>query len=116
MDLEKEMMEMLGLNELNLNYQIHINGFDGECFMYSVYFEKEVTEEAYNSINQAVSDFVDEHGDDDDQGYISITNHGDKLSIYHDLGNTDGSNGPIHGILNAIDSVAGVKMVIINEE
>ena len=38
------------------------------------------------------------------------------VNNHHDLGNTDGSNGPIHGILCAIDKVSGIREVIINED
>lgn len=116
MDEEKEMLEMLELNELDLKYEVGIEGFDGECFMYSVYFEDKVSEENYASVEKVIEEYINQNEEDDEYpGYISVTNEENKVSIYHDLGNTDGTNRHIHGVLNAINSVPGVKKVIINE-
>ena len=111
-----EYYEMLEIGKLDLYYPVKIRGLEGECFMYSIYFENADINVMYDELQDAVTKFSDAHGEDDYQGYISITNAGDKVTIYHDIGSTDGSNGPIHGMLKTFNSIKGIKNVIINED
>lgn len=114
--MEEEYYEMLEIGKLDLYYPVKIRGLEGECFMYSIYFENADINVMYDELQDAVTKFTDAHGEDDYQGYISITNAGDKVTIYHDLGSTDGFNGPIHGMLKTFNSIKGIKNVIINED
>lgn len=50
-------------------------------------------------------------------GYIDIYKGEDQIMIYLDLGGVseENSNMAVTGILNALNSVSGIKSVIINE-
>lgn len=111
-----EYYSLLEIGKLNLKYPVTVNGLDGECFTYSIYFENADITSKYAQIDEAVEKFAEENGEDDYPGYLDVSNGGNKVVIYQDLGNTDGSNRPIHGLLKVIDSVSGVKKVIINED
>lgn len=49
-------------------------------------------------------------------GYIDIYKGEDQIMIYLDLGGVSEENSNMAGILNALNSVSGIKSVIINEE
>lgn len=44
-DGEFDFDSILGIDQLDLNYEAHVAGFDGESFLYSVYFDGGVTDE-----------------------------------------------------------------------
>ena len=108
----------LGLNKLSLNYEVHAEGIEGECFTYSVYFEGEAGEAEAEKINDAINNYDFKLVDDDYIGYTDVTADDGKITIYLDLGNTVPQNEDkiIHGILLAINDIQGIKKVIVNEE
>ena len=118
-DEEFDFDSILGIDQLDLNYEAHVAGFDGESFLYSVYFDGGVTDEKAEEIQQVMSDYSSQNGDEENyMGYIDIYNGEDQIMIYLDLGGVseENCNMAVTGILKALNSVAGIKSVIINEE
>ena len=118
-DGEFDFDSILGIDQLDLNYEAHVAGFDGESFLYSVYFNGGVTDEKAEEIRQAMSDYSSQNGDEENyMGYIDIYNGEDQIMIYLDLGGVseENSNMAVTGILKALNTVAEIKSVIINGE
>ncbi len=118
-DEEFDFDSILGIDQLDLNYEAHVAGFDGESFLYSVYFDGGVTDEKAEEIQQVMSDYSSQNGDEENyMGYIDIYKGEDQIMIYLDLGGVseENCNMAVTGILKALNSVAGIKSVIINEE
>ena len=118
-DGEFDFDSILGVDQLDLNYEAHVAGFDGESFLYSVYFDGGVTDEKAEEIQQVMSDYSSQNGDEENyMGYIDIYNGEDQIMIYLDLGGVseENSNVAVTGVLKALNSVSDIKSVIINEE
>ena len=118
-DGEFDFDSIVGIEQLDLNYEAHVAGFDGESFLYSVYFDGGVTDEKAEEIQQVMSDYSSQNGDEENyMGYIDIYKGEDQIMIYLDLGGVseENCNMAVTGILKALNSVAGIKSVIINEE
>lgn len=118
-DGEFDFDSILGVDQLDLNYEAHVAGFDGESFLYSVYFDGGVTDEKAEEIQQVMSDYSSQNGDEENyMGYIDIYKGEDQIMIYLDLGGVseENSNMAVTGVLKALNSVSGIKSVIINEE
>ena len=65
-----------------------------------------------------IADYSSQNGDEENyMGYIDIYKGEDQIMIYLDLGGVseENSNMAVTGILNALNSVSGIKSVIINE-
>lgn len=117
-DGEFDFDSILGIDQLDLNYEAHVAGFDGESFLYSVYFDGGVTDEKAEEIQQVMSGYSSQNGDEENyMGYIDIYKGEDQIMIYLDLGGVseENCNMAVTGILKALNSVAGIKSVIINE-
>lgn len=115
---ESDWDQALGLNELSLNYSAHAEGFEGECFNYSVYFNDDATdEEKAKAVRNAINAYDFKLEGDDYIGYLNVTADKNRVSVYLDLGNTEpqNENKIIHGILLALNSISYIKKVIINE-
>lgn len=118
-DGEFDFDSIFGIEQLDLNYEAHVAGFDGESFLYSVYFDGGVTDEKAEEIQQVMADYSSQNGDEENyMGYIDVYKGEDQMMIYLDLGGVseENSNVAVTGILKALNSVAGIKSVIINEE
>lgn len=118
-DGEFDFDSILGIDQLDLNYEAHVAGFDGESFLYSVHIDGGVTDEKVDEIQQVMADYSSQNGDEENyMGYIDIYKGEDQIMIYLDLGGVseENSNMAVTGILNALNSVSGIKSVIINEE
>ncbi len=124
MDYEDEMdfdlTKAMGLDKLGLYYSIKADGIEGECFDYSVYLDGDVTEEKCQEICKAIEDFQKPYEEKDIyMGYLDISKEDDKIFIYLDLGNTkcdmQFQDGIIKGILTALNSVSGIRSVVVNE-
>lgn len=118
-DGEFDFDSIFGIDQLDLNYEAHVAGFDGESFLYSVYFDGGVTDEKAEEIQQVMSDYSSQNGAEENyMGYIDVYKGEDQMMIYLDLGGVseENSNVAVTGILKALNSVAGIKSVIINEE
>lgn len=108
--------DLFGISALGLHYEAQLAGIDGECFQYSVYFEGAPDEEA---VSAAICAWLQPYeAQEIYMGYLSITKEDDKVCIYLDLGNVapEHQNPAIQGILKALDGVAGIRSVIINED
>ena len=117
-DGEFDFDSIFGIDQLDLNYEAHVAGFDGENFLYSVHIDGGVTDEKVDEIQQVMADYSSQNGDEENyMGYIDIYNGEDQIMIYLDLGGVseENSNMAVTGILNALNSVSGIKSVIINE-
>ena len=117
-DEEFDFDSIFGIDQLDLNYEAHVAGFDGESFLYSVHIDGGVTDEKVDEIQQVMADYSSQNGDEENyMGYIDIYNGEDQIMIYLDLGGVseENSNMAVTGILNALNSVSGIKSVIINE-
>lgn len=118
-DGEFDFDSIFGIEQLDLNYEAHVAGFDGESFLYSVYFDGGVTDEKAEEIQQVMADYSSQNGDEENyMGYIDIYKGEDQMMIYLDLGGVseENSNVAVTGVLKALNSVSGIKSVIINEE
>lgn len=118
-DGEFDFDSILGVDQLDLNYEAHVAGFDGESFLYSVYFGGGVTDEKAEEIQQVMSDYSSQNGDEENyMGYIDVYKGEDQIMIYLDLGGVseENSNVAVTGVLKALNSVSDIKSVIINEE
>ena len=118
-DGEFDFDSIFGIDQLDLNYEAHVAGFDGESFLYSVYFDGGVTDEKAEEIQQVMSDYSSQNGAEENyMGYIDVYKGEDQMMIYLDLGGVseENSNVAVTGVLKALNSVAGIKSVIINEE
>ncbi len=118
-DGEFDFDSILGVDQLDLNYEAHVAGFDGESFLYSVYFDGGVTDEKTEEIQQVMSDYSSQNGDEENyMGYIDVYKGEDQIMIYLDLGGVseENSNVAVTGVLKALNSVSDIKSVIINEE
>lgn len=118
-DGEFDFDSIFGIDQLDLNYEAHVAGFDGESFLYSVHIDGGVTDEKVDEIQQVMADYFSQNGDEENyMGYIDIYKGEDQIMIYLDLGGVseENSNMAVTGILNALNSVSGIKSVIINEE
>ncbi|MBE5934080.1 MAG: hypothetical protein E7263_11755 [Lachnospiraceae bacterium] len=116
--MDFELDEMMGIDQLELNFEAHVLGIDGECFSYSVYFNNGVAENNLGAVKKAIEDFAISHNSEDSYiGYIDVTSMDDKISIYLDLGNVEpeNSNVALYGILTALNEVDGIEKVLINE-
>lgn len=116
--MEYELDGMMGFDELGLYYEAHMAGIDGECLLYSVYFEDNLTDEKFTETDNAIGEFVISYSEQDVYlGYIDVTKLDDKVNIYLDLGNVEpeDSDTAIKGILKALNNVTGIKQVIVNE-
>ncbi|MDE6781717.1 MAG: hypothetical protein K2J40_09700 [Ruminococcus sp.] len=110
--------EFLGLTQLDLNYTAHAEGIEGECFDYNVYFTDGTADnEKSDAVSNAIRNFDFKLTGDGYAGYLNVLSEDDKVLIYLDLGNVEpkNENKVIHGILLALNSVQGIKKVIINE-
>ncbi len=118
--MEDELNSMIELDKLNLYYEVHMVGLDGECFNYSIYFKDELNDEKVEKVAKAIEEFENQYNDDEDSyiGYIDVSKEGNKVNIFLDLGNVSPNyeNISIQGILKAINNVPGIKQVIINED
>lgn len=86
--------------------------------MYSVHIDGGATDEKVDEIQQVMADYSSQNGDEENyMGYIDIYKGEDQIMIYLDLGGVseENSNMAVTGILNALNSVSGIKSVIINE-
>ena len=110
--------QVLGLTKLSLDYMVHAEGIEGECFTYSVYYiDDTADEEKAEAVKSAIQLYDFKLKGDDYIGYLDISIDKNKVSIYLDLGNVEpqNENNIIHGILLAINTIHGIKKVIINE-
>lgn len=111
--------EMVGLDQLNLNFEVHMVGIEGENFMFNVYFSEEITEEKFAETEKVVSEFASTYEEQDmELGYLNVSKEDDKVVVYLDLEIEDMelSNRAICGLVEALDKVSGIKSVIINED
>lgn len=109
--------DMFNFGELNLYFETHVAGLDGECFYYSVYFNDGVSDEKIAEISKAIADWSAPYDEKDIYtGYISVSKEDDKASIYLDLGNVEDCDTSINGIMTALNNVTGIKSVILNED
>jgi len=116
--MDYELDEMIQLGELELYYEAHMEGIDGESFTYSIYTENELTDDKFNEIENVVQAFIEAYNDNEQYlGYIDISKAEDKVFIMLDLGNTspEDCDVAIKGILTALNRVSGIESVIINE-
>lgn len=117
--MEYEFDGMMDFGNLDLYYEAHVAGMDGECFIYSVYFENGLTDEKLEETENAISEFIKPYNEKEIYlGYIDVSKADDKLIIYLDLGNVNpnDTNTAINGIQTALNNVSGIKSVIINED
>lgn len=108
-----ELREMLGLDDLKLDYMVKIENFDGENFVFSVRAEDNNVNDLYEKIKEKLVNYQQVAADY--AGYIDVYEEQDKVSIYYDTGNVVDGLSAIHGLLYAVNEVTGVQSVVINE-
>ena len=117
MDFDINLDEMIGLTQLNLNFEVHMMGMDGENFTYNVYFSEEISDEKFAETQTVVDEFSSAY-DEQYLGYIDVSKEEDKIVIYLDLAIEDMelSNQAICGLVESLNKVSGIKSVMINED
>ena len=111
--------EIFGIDGLGLYYKADVVGFDGENFIYNVYYDADVEDTILEDVQNAVESMIESFEEEDEYcGYIDITKEEDRISIFHDLGGVESEddNAMIHNILIALNNVKGIKNVMINED
>lgn len=116
--MEYEFDFMIDFEKLGLYYEAYMVGFDGECIMYSVYFDGGITDEKFKEMDEAIQSYLKSFDEDVYLGYIDVRQGEGKGSIYLDIGNVEPPNEDIavKGILKALNNVSGIKKVMLNEE
>ncbi len=116
--MRSELDAMMGFDKLNLYYEVHMLGIDGENFLYSVYFEDELTEEKLRELSAAVSERLGGKSEDEYFGYLDIFGRDGKAVVYLDIGGAEPECGDraIKGVLEGLNSVSGIRLVNINED
>lgn len=117
--MDFELDGMMGFDKLDLYFEAHMAGIDGECFNYNVYFEGGYSDAKLEETNKAIEEFLAPFNDEEvDLGYIDVSKMDDKVNIYLDLGNVEPEeqDNAIKGILKALNKVAGIEKVIVNED
>ncbi|MCM1273108.1 MAG: hypothetical protein NC225_04195 [Clostridium sp.] len=110
--------EMMGFDKLDLYFEVQVAGFDGECFLYSIYFEDDCPDDKLKEINTVIDEFFEPYNDEENYlGYIDITKKNEKVEIYLDTGNVEPEDidTAVTGILKALNAVGGIKSVVVNE-
>lgn len=107
----------IGLNQLNLNFEAHMVGVDGENFTYHVYYFDEITEDKFAETQKVINEFVSSY-EDQYLGYIDVSKEDTRVVIYLDLGIEDMelANQAICGIVESLNKVSGIRLVLINED
>jgi hypothetical protein len=117
--MEYEFDNMMGFDKLELYYEVHMAGFDGENFSYNVYLDKNPDDEKLTEVSHAIGEFFAPYESKEIYlGYVNVSKDEDKLSVYLDIGNVkpEYEDVAIKGILKALNNVKGIKLVIVNEE
>lgn len=109
-----ELREMLGLDDLRLDYMVTIEDFDGECFVFSVRATSNNVKELYEKIQGKMTEYQ-QGATDGYAGYIDVNEEQDKVSVCYDTGNVEDGLSAVHGLLYALNDVPGVQSVVINE-
>lgn len=117
--VQAELDRLIEINKLNLYYEAHLVGVDGENFSYNIYFDDDVTDEKLEEIKIAIESFKMEYENKDIYlGYTDISKFSNNIiNIYLDLGGVEANyeNILIQGILRELNNVKGIKKVLINE-
>ncbi len=108
-----ELRDLLGLDDLRLDYMVTIEDFDGECFTFSVRATDDNVKDLYEKIQEKMAEYQQSAADY--AGYIDVYKKQDKVSVYYDTGNVVDGLSAVHGLLYAINEVSGVQSVVINE-
>lgn len=116
MEEEWTMEEMLGIDGLDLSCKVRVDGFDGESFVYSIYFDRDVTEEDIAEAEARLEPLLSRNSEEEYHGYISevYKNADNMLLVMLDLGNAE-DDSFIAEILIALDGMEGISEVVINE-
>lgn len=116
--MRRELDTMIGLDRLNLYYEAHMLGIDGENFLYSVYFEDEVTEAKLRELQTAVTERLVSKSGDEYFGHLDIFSRDGKAIVFLDIGGAEPEYGEmaIKGVPEGLNSVAGIRLVNINED
>lgn len=109
-----ELREMLGLNDLRLDYMVTIEEFDGECFTFSVRATNDNVKDLYEKIHEKMTEYQKGVADAY-AGYIDVNEEQDKVSVYYDTGNVEDGLAAMHGLLYALNEIPEVQSVVINE-
>lgn len=116
--MEYELDKMMGFDTMDLNYEAHIVGLDGECFTYSVYIAENDTANKKTEIINAIAEWDKPFNEKDIYtGYINVSEKNGIIIIFLDLGNVEPEyqNISIKGILESLNNVTGIESVLINE-
>lgn len=111
-----DMEEMLGIDKLGLSCEVRVDGFDGESFVYSIYFDRNVTDEDIKAAEARLAALDEQNSEEEYHGYISEVSKqkDDMLFLMLDLGNAEDDRF-IGEILCALDGMEGLSEIVINE-
>ena len=122
MKFDEELDGSIGLDSLDLNYTAHVADLDGECFTFSVHFQRGAGQEELEAVRSLLENYDFGAGEDDYAGYIDTELEDDRVTIFLDLGNVEPEDCDpvIQGILLALNGLKDLKvkqieMVLINE-
>lgn len=73
--MEYEFDSMIEVEKLDLYYEAHLVGLDGECFIYNIYFNDGINDEKLEEVKKSVKEFSENYNYNGDTypGYIDIS-------------------------------------------
>lgn len=109
--------DTLNFDDMDLGFEVTLAALDGESFIYSIYFDHDITTEEASEINWRINRLLESCPKETYPGYISpvdITGK-NKAEIMLDLGNAD-TEAMIKGIPESLKGLEGIEKIIINED
>ncbi len=104
-----------GIGELGLYYDAHIEGMDGEMFIYKAEFSRDIGEDTSKEFYAMLEKKCGKLDEDNFYGEVfAEIKSARELEIVLDLGNA-AEDKAITGILRALNEIEGVAKVTVNE-
>ena len=117
--MQNELDSMMGFDKLGLYYEVHMAGIEGECFLYHVYLNGDLTQEKTDEVSKAIDESVNARNDEEHYiGYADVYTRNGELYIFLDIGSAapEDADTAIYGVLETLNNIDGIDRVIINEE
>lgn len=104
-----------GIRTEGHDFEVTVDGFDGEMFSYSIYFGHDITQADTDELDRRIGTLYDDYAEDNYYGDITVCEpDGNMAEIILDLGNADDER-MVNKIIYALDGMDGIEKVVINE-
>lgn len=109
--------DMYDFESLDLGFEVTMAAFDGESFVYSIYFDHDITEEDASEMNRRIDRLLESYPEDFYPSYISPVEISDKnkAELMLDLGNAD-TESMVTDIPESLKGMEGIEKIVINED